>query len=99
MSKQYVNVIVDIVHTAVDRVFQYEVPEELFGKLSLGMKVRIPFGRGNTVRDGYIIGFTEKPDYDPEKIKQVQAVEEEAMPIEGQLIQLAAWMKEHYGST
>ncbi|MCD2492362.1 primosomal protein N' [Lacrimispora sp. NSJ-141] len=99
MSKQYVNVIVDIVHTAVDRVFQYEVPEELLGKLSLGMKIRIPFGRGNTVRDGYIIGFTEKPDYDPEKIKQVQTVEEDAMPIEGQLIRLAAWMKEHYGST
>lgn len=99
MSRQYADVIIDIVHTAVDRIFQYEIPQEFDGKLSVGMKIKIPFGRGNTLRDGYIIGFTEKPDYDPEKIKKIAAVDEEGMPIEGQLIRLAAWMKEHYGST
>lgn len=99
MSRQYADIIIDIVHTAVDRAFQYEVPKELADKLSLGMRVKIPFGKSNTLRDGYIIGFTEKPDYDADKIKKIAAADEGGMPIEGQLIKLAAWMKEHYGST
>lgn len=99
MSRQYANVIIDIVHTAVDRVFQYEIPEELWEELSVGMKVRVPFGKGNRLRDGYIIGFTDKTDYDPLKIKRIAEVCRDGMPIEGQLIQLAAWMKERYGST
>ena len=99
MSRQYADVIIDISHSAVDRVFQYEIPQELEGKLSVGMKIKIPFGRGNTLRDGYVIGFTEKPDYDPGKIKKIASVDEDGMPIEGQLIRLAVWMKGYYGST
>lgn len=99
MLRPYADVIIDITHTAVDRVFQYEIPEELFGGLSPGMKVRVPFGQGNHLRDGYIIGFSEKPDYDPLKIKKIEGVCEDGVLIEGQLICLAAWMRERYGST
>ena len=62
MLRPYADVIVDITHTAVDRVFQYEIPEELAERAVPGAKVRIPFGQGNRLRDGYIIGFSEKPD-------------------------------------
>ncbi len=99
MLKPYADVIIDITHTAVDRIFQYEIPEELSGQVSLGMKIRAPFGQGNRLRDGYIVGFSEKADYDPLKIKKIASICEDSMPIEGQLICLAAWMKEHYGST
>ncbi len=99
MLKPYADVIIDITHTAVDRAFQYEVPEELSGQAVLGAKIRAPFGNGNRLRDGYIIGFSEKPEYDPLKIKKIAAVCEDGMPLEGQMIRLAAWMKERYGST
>lgn len=99
MLRPYADVIVDITHTAVDRVFQYEIPEELSEQVRLGARVRAPFGQGNRIRDGYIIGFSEKTDYDPLKIKKLEAVCEDGMPIEGQLIRLAAWMKERYGGT
>lgn len=99
MSKPYADVIIDITHTAVDRVFQYQIPDELSEKAVLGARIRAPFGKGNRLRDGYIIGFSEKPEYDPSKIKQIAAVCEDGMPIEGQMILLAAWMKERYGST
>ncbi len=99
MLRPYADVIVDITHTAVDRVFQYEIPEELSEQVRLGARVRAPFGQGNRIRDGYIIGFSEKPDYDPLKIKKLEAVCGDGMPIEGQLIRLAAWMKERYGGT
>ncbi len=99
MSLQYADIIVDIVHTAVDRSFRYRVPEALSGVLSLGARVKVPFGRGNTLREGYVIGFSDEPGFDPERIKAIASVEEGSIPIEGQMIRLAAWMKEYYGST
>ena len=95
----FVNVIVDISHEKVDRVFQYRIPEHLKSRLQAGMQVRIPFGRGNRLTKGYVVGFSEKPDYPPEKIKELAGIVEGSVKAESQLIALAAWMRERYGST
>ena len=96
---EYADVIIDIVHKAVDRTFQYRIPEALRESLMAGTCVRVPFGKGNTLRDGYVIGFSDTPEFDPEKIKEIDSVWEENLPIEGQLVRLAAWLKDYYGST
>ena len=97
MSIQYADIIIDIVHGAVDRPFQYRVPPSLSGKLSLGERVKVPFGRGDALRDGYIIGFSDSPQVDPARLKEIrEAGEGEATGAE-QLIRLAAWMKESAG--
>ena len=38
-------------------------------------------------------------EYDEEKLKEIDSVEESAIPIESQLMALAAWMKRNYGGT
>lgn len=96
---EYVNIIVDISHEKVDRVFQYRVPEDLRDRLQVGMQVEVPFGRGNHPTKGYVVGFTDQPDYPPEKIKELRGVVKGSVKAESQLIALAAWMKERYGST
>lgn len=96
---EYVNIIVDISHEKVDRVFQYRVPEDLRDRLQVGMQVEVPFGRGNRPTKGYAVGFTDQPDYPPEKIKELRGVVKGSVKAESQLIALAAWMKERYGST
>ena len=98
-NMEFVNVIVDISHEKVDRVFQYRIPERLQGSLQAGMQVEIPFGRGNRPTKGYVVGFADKPDYPPEKIKELTGIVEGSVRAEAQLIALAAWMKERYGST
>ncbi len=95
----FVNVIVDISHEKVDRVFQYRIPEHLKSRLQAGMQVKIPFGRGNRLTKGYVVGFSERPDYPPEKIKELAGIVEGSVKAESQLIALAAWMRERYGST
>ena len=95
----FVNVIVDISHEKVDRVFQYRIPDHLKNVLQAGMQVNIPFGRGNRLMKGYVVGFTDTPDYPPEKIKEVAGIVEGSVKAESQLIALAAWMRERYGST
>lgn len=95
----YADIIIDITHEKLDKVFQYSVPPELEGELSVGMEVVVPFGKGNRETSGYITGFSEKPDYAPEKIKPVYRMAEKSMAIEGKLVALAAWIKEQYGGT
>ncbi len=95
----YANIIIDIAHEKLDKTFQYRVPEELEDVLKIGMEVRVPFGRGNRERRGYIIGFDRQTDYDPAKIKPVLGVAEKSAAIESRLIELAAWIREQYGGT
>ena len=64
MRGRFANVIVDISHEKVDRPFAYRIPERMQGLPEPGMKVRIPFGRSDTLRTGYVIEVTDEADFD-----------------------------------
>ena len=95
----FADVIVDIQHEKLDKIFQYRIPEELESRLQPGMEVVVPFGKGNRQIKGYVTGFSEKCEYDLSKVKSILSISEKGMEIETRLIALAAWMKEHYGGT
>lgn len=95
----YANIIVDISHEKLDKEFQYRIPESMTGHLDIGMQVYIPFGMGNRKMKGYVVGFSQTTDYDPDKIKEVDSIAEEGVSITSHLIKLAWWMKERYGCT
>ena len=95
----YADIIVDITHAKLDRVFQYQIPSEMEGVLKPGMEVCVPFGNGNKETKGYVTGITDTCDYDPSKIKKIKKIQEGSVQIESKLIELAAWMKENYGGT
>ena len=99
MSICYADIIIDISHEKVDRPFQYRIPEELLESVQVGVRVMVPFGMGNHLRKGYVVGLSRKTDYDPEKIKEIAGVESGSTSIQSQLIQLAGWMKITYGCT
>jgi len=88
----YADIIIDITHEKLDKVFQYRVPEELEGDLRTGAGVIVPFGRGNRETKGYIVGFSETCDYDAEKIKDILRTDTSSVAIEARLVALAAWM-------
>ena len=95
----YADVIIDISHEKLDRDFQYRVPEELEQSIKPGVVVTVPFGKGNTVRKGYVIGISTEAKYDASRTKEIQGVSTDGETTESRLIALAAWMKETYGST
>ena len=95
----YADIIVDITHEKLDKVFQYRIPSHLEGMLKVGMEVVVPFGMGNKEIKGYVTGFSERAEYAPEKMKEVLKIAEESVAIESKLVALAAWMKESYGGT
>ena len=95
----YADVIIDITHEKVDKVFQYEIPEVLEPVLKVGMEVLVPFGKGNREKNGYIVGFSETCDYEKTKLKKILRPVQKSVGVESHLVALAAWMKAHYGGT
>ncbi len=99
MISCYADVIIDISHEKVDRPFQYRVPERLKEEVTIGVCVTVPFGMGNTLRTGYVVGFHSEAEYDPAKIKEIAGVKTDSTLVQSQLIRLAWWMKNAYGCT
>ncbi|RKJ48557.1 primosomal protein N', partial [bacterium 1XD42-8] len=96
---KYVNLIIDISHEKLDRTFQYKIPGHLLGKIQIGMVVQVPFGKGGKIRKGYVMEVTNRALVEEERMKWVEGIAPHSPVVEERFIQLAAWMREHYGST
>ncbi len=94
---KYADIIVNISAESLDRPFQYLIPDMLKEKIMPGTPVIIPFG--NREIKGYVIDLSDKPQIDPSRIKPIKAVEEKANQADEKMINLAWWIKEHFGGT
>jgi len=99
MKNKYADIIIDISHEKVDRSFQYEVPAEMQDKIRPGMQVKIPFGKADRTRSGYVVSLSDEASYDLVKIKKILAIPDMGVTIESRLIELASWIRINYGST
>lgn len=95
----YASIIIDISHEKLDRTFCYRIPEDMKEQIYPGVQVTVPFGKGNRSIRGYVIEVRPSPDYDADKIKEISSVAKSSVPIETQMIALAAWMRRNYGGT
>ena len=79
---------------SLDRAFDYEIPEELDGQVTLGAKVRIPFGSRKIV--GYVVEFPSEP---PERaLKLVLEILGPRSFLPAILIELAQWVAQYYAA-
>lgn len=53
-------VIVDIPLMQTDQAYSYRVPEDLEEGLMVGVRVHVPFGRGNRLIQGIVVGLVEE---------------------------------------
>lgn len=95
----YADVIIDISHEKLDRPFQYRIPAHLKEAVYPGVSVKVPFGKGSRILQGFVIDLKEKAEFVEDKIKEIASVEGDSVDIETQLIVLAAWMRRNYGAT
>lgn len=95
----YANIIVDISIEKLDYPFTYEIPPSLCKQIKVGDQVMVPFGKGGRLRRGFVIELVDQISV-PEHviIKSIDSIAA-SNGVTGQLIQLAAYMKEHYGGT
>nr|WP_019792670.1 primosomal protein N' [Streptococcus sobrinus] len=52
-------VIVDVPLMQTDKPFSYQIPADLLGGISLGSRVHVPFGKGNRLLQGFVVGLEE----------------------------------------
>ena len=99
MQELYADIIVDISHEKLDKVFQFRIPEQLQNELKVGMVAEFPFGAGNRLTKGYVVGIGTECDYDKNKIKSLTGIRKKDMGVESEFILLAEYISKNYGST
>ena len=72
--KLYADVIVDISHERLDRVYQYRIPAGMQAEIIPGSCVEVPFGRGNRLIRAYVTAVREDAEMEDDRIKEIHAV-------------------------
>ena len=93
----FAKVIVDIIHSNVDRVFEYEIPDDL--KLDIGYRVKVPFGKGNALREGYVLSVSQNCEYKGDDIKSIKSVLSDYAAFTPAQIALAGMIRRYYHTT
>lgn len=96
---KYALIIVSISHSNIDHIFHYRIPEHLKSVIEIGMRVMVPFGKGNRKIEGYVTGFSDKADVDDSLIKEITDIYESYPIISQKRIELAKWMQKKYYTT
>lgn len=76
-----------------DKLFYYDIPEALSDKVSAGVRVVVPFGKGSKKRVGLVFEVGE-----PEagmKLKPISAVIDDEPIVSNELLNLCRWLKEN----
>lgn len=81
----------------IDRPFDYLIPPELTESAAPGVRVVVPFGKGNRRAEGIILALTEQSEYG--EIKSVQQVLDEEPVLTPLQLKLALWMRERFFCT
>ena len=90
-------VCVDIANSAVDRLFNYSIPDNM--QVQVGMRVKVPFGSRSKPIDGYVIDISNDCEIPHSKIKAIHSLYEPYPLFSAQLLSLAYWMKDKYYTT
>ncbi|MDE7084435.1 MAG: hypothetical protein K2O81_04250, partial [Clostridia bacterium] len=86
----YAQVIVDIAHSQVDRVFEYSCPPET----QVGCRVKVPFG--GRIIEGFVIGVSPNSAFAAEKIKPISKIYDEQPALVPECFSLMERIAERY---
>ena len=79
---------------AFDREFSYLIPEVLTGKVRKGMRVAVPFGKGNRKTVGMVLDV--KPyEKSSIRLKSVISVHDESPVLSDEMLSLCSWLRDN----
>ena len=85
-------IIVDVPLMQTDQPYSYRIPEEFEGMLEVGMRVHVPFGKGNRLIQGIVLGLESQPD--EEEVNQDLKDIAEVLDFSPVLTQEQLWLAE-----
>lgn len=92
MALVIARVIVDVSTAAIDRPFDYRVPEHLEAFVQPGIRVHVPFGPRKV--QGFVVGIADTTDVDTKKLKPIESVIDLEPVLTEEMLELANWLKD-----
>ncbi|HHX60188.1 MAG TPA: primosomal protein N' [Epulopiscium sp.] len=100
MIDKYAQVLMEFATTQeIDRTFTYKIPEDLMDTLKVGMRVLVPFGRGNKTQEGYVISFTDTTKVPTGRMKKIYSIIDQFEVFSPNMLNLGIYMQSRYGCT
>ena len=93
----YAEIVVNHPGRAVDRVFDYEIPAELFERIVPGTRVIIPFSQNNAEKEGFVLRIKETTD--AKRIKKIIGISSDELAFKPDMVELIEYMHTRYMST
>ena len=77
-----------------DKLFSYRIPLKFSEILAPGMHVLVPFGRGSTLRQGFVFDIISEKSSDETKLKDIDSVLDAEALLSDELVKLASWIRD-----
>ena len=98
MSSELVaKVAVSSANFAIDKPYDYRIPENLREKALVGVRVIVPFSRGNRRTEGIIIALSNAKE--KMRLKNIDKVLDEIPVLSEDQVKLALWMRDRFFCT
>ncbi|HPS74951.1 MAG TPA: primosomal protein N' [Oscillospiraceae bacterium] len=81
----------------LDKPYDYLIPQPLAGQVVPGMRVTVPFGRGNRRSEGVVLAV--EPDSGLDELKCVESACDAAPVLTPDQLKLALWMRDRFFCT
>lgn len=94
--KNYAGVIINSESIQLDRIFTYKIPEKLKKDIVVGTWVKVPFGKGSKVIDGFVIEIYDEIENKSFRIKEIKSLGEKVELFTEDDLKLIKYMKNTY---
>lgn len=81
----------------IDKPYDYRIPDKLTGKITPGIRVAIPFGKGNRKSEGLVLSVAK--DTGEKQLKFIESALDETPVLSQEHMKLALWMSERFFCT
>lgn len=82
---------------STDRLYDYAIPDSLSDKVKVGVRVKVPFGRGNKLTEAYVISVSDSSSY--KNLKNVSGLINEVSYFSENRVKLIEFMRHRYFCT
>ncbi len=93
MGGYIASVVIDRSSYSFDRQYDYAIPANLINVCKPGCRVIVPFGKGNTKRQGFVLRVSENAA--PNELKSIISVSDKTPVLGVEMLSLVVWLKEH----
>lgn len=83
----------------IDRPFTYSIPNEFKEVLRIGQRVKVPFGKGNRLKVGYVVSLMESIEPQKYRLKAIKEVVDEESLLNKEQLDMIQFIVDYYGTS